>query len=108
MYIFFFFSNRSDYSDDCIPKSNYLKLIANSEQVLSSIAARRLLTYEKIKEPDTDDLEIIDNIRDDFRPRFFAIEDADRLEKKMQREELKVIGRQEALKRGKVFVEKDK
>lgn len=90
-------------------------MIANSEQVLSSIAARRLLTYEKIKEPATDDLEIIDNIRDDFRPRFFAFEDAERLEKKIQREELKIIGRQEAVKRGKdysyrdkVFVEKDK
>lgn len=100
--------HRSDYSDDCIPKSKYLKLIANSEQVLSSIAARRLLTYEKISEPATDDLEIIDNIRDDFRPRFFAVEDAERLEKRIQREELKMIGRQEALKRGKVIVDKNK
>lgn len=97
---------KSDYSDSYIPKSKYLKLIANSEQVLSSIAARRLLTYEKIREPDSEDLEITDNIRDDFRPRFFAEEDAERLEKKMQREELKVIGRQEALKRGKIIVEK--
>lgn len=97
---------KSDYSDSYIPKSKYLKLIANSEQVLSSIAARRLLTYEKIREPDSEDLEITDNIRDDFRPRFFAEEDAERLEKKMQREELKVIGRQEALKRGKIIVDK--
>lgn len=67
---------------------------------------RRLLTYEKIKEPTADDLEIIDNIRDDFRPRFFAFEDAERLEKKEKREEQKAIGRLEALKRGKALKDK--
>ncbi|XP_031619867.1 tRNA (guanine(10)-N2)-methyltransferase homolog [Contarinia nasturtii] len=98
---------KSDYSESCIPKSNCLRLIANSEQTLSSICARRLLTYEKIAEPDEDHLENIDQIKDDFRHRFFAFDDMERQEKRIQRLELRDMLRQEAIKRGKVIIEND-
>lgn len=42
-------------------------------------------------------------MQDDFRPKFFAENDAERLEKKIQRAELKELGKQEALKRGKTI-----
>lgn len=82
-----------------------MRLLANSEQTLSSICARRLLTYEKIAEPDQDHLENIDKIKDDFRDRFFAFDDVERQEKRIQRLELKEMLRQEAIKRGKVIGE---
>lgn len=87
---------------------NSLKLIANSEQHLSTIVARRLLTYEKIAEPTADDLENVENLQNDFRPKFFSINyiDTEREEKRIKRAEQKELGRQEALKRGKVLREK--
>lgn len=97
---------RQDYSESCIPTSNCFKLLANTEQVLNSIAARRLITYEKIAEPNVIQIENIANIKDDFRPKFFAENDAERKERKMHRMELKEIGRQEALKRGKDIIVK--
>lgn len=99
---------RREYSDDCIPKSSCFKLVANSEQYLSSIAARRLLTYEKIADPTTNVLENINSMQDDFRPKFFAFNDQERQEKRLQRAELKELGRQEALKRGKSIVNNEK
>lgn len=91
---------RQDYSESCIPTSNCFKLVANTEQVLNSIAARRLLTYEKIADSNAIQIKNIENIKDDFRPKFFAENDAERKEKKIHRMELKEIGKQEALKRG--------
>ncbi|XP_041968045.1 tRNA (guanine(10)-N2)-methyltransferase homolog isoform X2 [Aricia agestis] len=45
---------RSDYSDEELPSHPCLELVANSEQVLSKLTARRLLTYEKIKDYTSD------------------------------------------------------
>lgn len=84
-----------------------MKLIANSEQILSSLTSRRLLTYEKIAEPtDTND-DVIEQI-DDFRAKFFAIGDETRQERRIRRAEIREIGRQEALKRGKIILENGK
>lgn len=41
-----------DYNDNMIPKHSCLKLVANSEQDISAITSRRLLTYEKLVESD--------------------------------------------------------
>lgn len=80
-----------------------MKLVANSEQVLSSLTSRRLLTYEKIAEPSADRDDVIEQI-DDFRAKFFAFGKETRQERKLRQAELKEIGRQEALKRGKIIV----
>ncbi|XP_072029673.1 tRNA (guanine(10)-N(2))-methyltransferase homolog [Amphiura filiformis] len=40
---------RSDYTDDMIPHHPCLKLVANSEQILTSMVSRRLITMEKCK-----------------------------------------------------------
>lgn len=42
---------RNDYCEEYLPKHKSLQLVANSEQDISAISARRLLTYEKIAEP---------------------------------------------------------
>lgn len=102
------FISRREYTEDCIPKSNCLKLIANSEQYLSSIASRRLLTYEKISEPTLEGVESINNVNDDFRTKFFAFDDIERQERRIQRAELREIGKQEAAKRGKIIDDNEK
>lgn len=79
-----------------------MKLVANSEQVLSSLTSRRLLTYEKIAEPNDTTDEIVEGLGD-FRAKFFAMGDETRTERRLRQAELREIGRQEALKRGKVI-----
>lgn len=81
-----------------------LKLVANSEQILSSIAARRLLTYEKIAEPTSNGVENRNDIRDDFRLKFFTRDEQERQERLNQKE----MAKQEAAKRGKIIVDNEK
>lgn len=104
----FQFCCRRDYSENCIPKSDCLQLIANSEQILSSIAARRLLTYEKIAEPMSNGVKNLDELRDDFRQKFFTRDEAERLERLNQKAELRETARQAAAKRGKTLIDKEK
>lgn len=84
-----------------------MKLIANSEQVLSSLTSRRLLTYEKVAEPNEMSDNVIKHI-DDFRAKFFTSGEETRQERRIRQAELKEIGRQEALKRGKIIVKNGK
>lgn len=100
---------RRDYSEDYIPKSDCLQLVANAEQYLSSIAARRLLTYEKIAEPGTarHGTGNVSNILDDFRFKFFTRDEKEREERRLQKIEIKRMGRIEAAKRGKIYVDKE-
>lgn len=52
-----------DYSEVTIPKHRCLKLVANSEQDISLITSRRLLTYEKIAEFDgTQSIQMCDSV----------------------------------------------
>ncbi|XP_011499447.1 PREDICTED: tRNA (guanine(10)-N2)-methyltransferase homolog [Ceratosolen solmsi marchali] len=53
--VFWFPLFRGKYSEDQLPFHPCLTLVASSEQILSNYTSRRLLTYEKIKEPETDD-----------------------------------------------------
>lgn len=50
-YINSYYFRRDQYSTDQLPIHPCLRLIANSEQVLSNYTSRILLTYEKVKEP---------------------------------------------------------
>lgn len=106
--LFVHFSIRRDYSEDYIPKSDCLQLVANAEQYLSSIAARRLLTYEKIAEPGTaNGAENVLNILDDFRDKFFTRDEKEREERRLQKIETKRLGRIEAAKHGRFYPDKE-
>ncbi|KAL2744071.1 tRNA (guanine(10)-N2)-methyltransferase [Vespula maculifrons] len=75
---------RDQYSTDQLPTHPCLRLIANSEQVLSNYTSRRLLTYEKVKEPqETDDINSI--CLTDFREKYFALRDETRKERRMKK-----------------------
>ncbi|KAF3691652.1 tRNA (guanine(10)-N2)-methyltransferase -like protein [Channa argus] len=56
---------RPEYCDEMVPLHPCLRLISNCEQTLSSHTSRRLITMEKIKEPE--ELEILAHLAD---PRF--------------------------------------
>lgn len=45
-----YFTLRSEYEEENLPNHPCFKLIGNSEQILSTYASRRLLTYEKTHE----------------------------------------------------------
>lgn len=60
--------------------------MANSEQVLSIHASRRLLTYTKIREPQDDDIVSTMNMLD-FREMYFALKDEPRRERRMKQAE---------------------
>ncbi|XP_058788788.1 tRNA (guanine(10)-N2)-methyltransferase homolog [Phymastichus coffea] len=53
--VFWFPVFRKQYSEDQLPIHPCLKLVADSEQILSTYTSRRLLTYEKVKEAKPDD-----------------------------------------------------
>ncbi|XP_012266608.2 tRNA (guanine(10)-N2)-methyltransferase homolog isoform X2 [Athalia rosae] len=77
---------REHYADDQIPLHPCLKVIANSEQILSRYTSRRLLTYKKIRDPQEDDTINDSNILD-FREQYFGQRDESRKERRMQRAE---------------------
>lgn len=67
---------RADYKESLLPQHECLKLIANSEQILSSHICRRLLTFEKTRELDEEEQQQGDNLSSekyefDFRERYF-------------------------------------
>ncbi|KAG8036313.1 hypothetical protein G9C98_003636 [Cotesia typhae] len=72
---------RECYSKEQLPSHPCLQMIANSEQILSIHASRRLLTYMKIREPCDDDVVNTLNILD-FREMYFALRDETRKEKR--------------------------
>lgn len=107
--------------------------MANCEQDISALTARRLLTYEKIpfddeqqeiKSEDVTDLlgdfrnKYVSNLRIlyytintdilNFLYRFFAYGEESRQVRRIRKAELKEIGRQEALNRGKRLDENGK
>ncbi|KAK0182509.1 hypothetical protein PV327_000645 [Microctonus hyperodae] len=77
---------RDHYSEDQLPTHPCLKLIANSEQILSIYASRRLLTYIKLREPQEKDTVNIKNMLD-FREMYFALRDEPRKERRMKQAE---------------------
>lgn len=91
-----------------LPASSCFKLIANSEQLISNLTSRRLLTYEKIAEPNEESMKEFEHSMADFRKQFFDSNVQTRQERRMQKAELREIGRQEAIKRGTVPADRSK
>lgn len=71
-FFYFYFINRSEYSEKSIPKHACLKLIANSEQELSALTSRRLLTFEKIAEPGVEHIYDTNEEITDFRLKYIC------------------------------------
>ncbi|KAI8421215.1 hypothetical protein MSG28_008278 [Choristoneura fumiferana] len=73
---------REEYREEQLPSHPCLKLVANSEQVLSRLTARRLLTYEKTMDPGCDSLANGDGGEHNFREKYFNMGEATRQERK--------------------------
>ncbi|XP_048007128.1 LOW QUALITY PROTEIN: tRNA (guanine(10)-N2)-methyltransferase homolog [Leguminivora glycinivorella] len=87
---------RAEYSPEQLPSHPCLELVANSEQVLSRLTARRLLTYEKIREPDGD--EAADGGAHNFREKYFnSGEETRRARKERRARELAAYLRQKEI-----------
>lgn len=90
-----------------IPQHSRLVLVGNSEQPLSGLTSRRLLTYEKrdINAPDSTQLSYKFSSSYDFRDRYFNNAPESRTERRLRKAEQRELGRIEALKRGKVIID---
>lgn len=80
---------REDYDVKRLPSHPNLKLIGNSEQILSKYTSRRLLTYERLNNvninEDDDDCSEENNTIQDFRAKYFEIREEARKERRMKK-----------------------
>lgn len=90
-----------------IPQHSSLVLVGNSEQPLSGLTSRRLLTYEKrdISVPDSSQASCKLSNSYDFRDRYFNNAPESRTERRLRKAEQRELGRIEAQKRGKVIID---
>ncbi|XP_059054562.1 tRNA (guanine(10)-N2)-methyltransferase homolog [Achroia grisella] len=90
---------REEYQEDQLPSHPCLQLVANSEQVLSKLTARRLLTYEKIHD-EVPNMPLDPNGGvHNFREKYFCGGEQTRRERKERRaEELAINAANRALK----------
>ncbi|KAJ3664594.1 hypothetical protein Zmor_000150 [Zophobas morio] len=72
---------REDYKEEGLPGHPCLDLVANCEQVLSKVTSRRLLTFEKIRQPEASELNLECNITD-FREKYFIVREETRKERR--------------------------
>ncbi|CAH1975401.1 unnamed protein product [Acanthoscelides obtectus] len=75
---------REDYTENVLPHHPCLELVSNSEQTLSKVTSRRLLTFEKTREPTEDELDEYPVDIMDFREKYFVIREESRKERRMK------------------------
>ncbi|KAG4067199.1 hypothetical protein HA402_000190 [Bradysia odoriphaga] len=91
---------KNDYCEEYLPKHNSLQLVANSEQDISAISSRRLLTYEKVSEPcDEPEGTNSNEIIAEFRNKFFTYGEDTREERRLKQARLRAYGKQQAMLR---------
>lgn len=78
---------RPEYQEELLPSHPCLKLVANSEQVLSKLTSRRLLTYEKIQDEIADMHVDLSAATINFREKYFSIGETTRRERKQKKAE---------------------
>lgn len=78
---------RKEYDESLLPKHKNLSLIANSEQVLSNHTSRRMLTYERIGDSDTDADNDETNAILEYRHKYFTHSEGTRKEKRIKKHE---------------------
>lgn len=76
---------REAYSETGLPSHTCLKLVANCEQILNKVTSRRLLTFEKIRHPSDEELNLNDDQITDFREKYFVVREETRKERRMQK-----------------------
>lgn len=81
-----------------MPNHSCLKLEANSEQTLSKLTSRRLLTYEKVSEPSQQPQQSENKIVD-FRMKYFEVREDSRKERRTRKAMLREQERLEYLRR---------
>lgn len=73
--------------------------MSNSEQILSKLTSRRLLTFEKISHNTSENTEENESKIVDFRMRYFEVREETRQERRMKKAMLREQGRLEHIKR---------
>ncbi|ODN06309.1 tRNA (guanine(10)-N2)-methyltransferase [Orchesella cincta] len=68
--------SRTEYDQNKLPRNPALALVSNCEQTLTSTASRRLLVYEKIKEPTESCITELDGSALMYRFKFFEVDPA--------------------------------
>nr|CAD7604164.1 unnamed protein product [Timema genevievae] len=77
---------REDYDEEKLPSHPCLKLVANSEQILSTYTSRRLITLEKLQEPEEQQCTITtETSTEQFRAKFFKFGEELRRQRKERR-----------------------
>lgn len=77
---------RDDYSEDKLPMHPCFRLVANSEQVLTTYTSRRLLTLEKLQEPEEGYSGAgVNSLVEDFRAKFFQYGEQQRKQRKLRK-----------------------
>uniref|UniRef100_A0A1Y1KZH7 Uncharacterized protein n=4 Tax=Photinus pyralis TaxID=7054 RepID=A0A1Y1KZH7_PHOPY len=89
---------REDYSEEGLPTHQCVKLVSNSEQVLSKYTSRRLLTFEKICEPQEENSNGANTIAD-FRNKYYKARDESRRERRLKEANIREQNLLEALQR---------
>nr|CAD7572523.1 unnamed protein product [Timema californicum] len=75
-----------DYDEEKLPSHPCLKLVANSEQILSTYTSRRLITLEKLQEPEEQQCPITtETSTEQFRAKFFKFGEELRRQRKERR-----------------------
>ncbi|CAB3235241.1 unnamed protein product [Arctia plantaginis] len=78
---------REEYNEDQLPRHPCFELVSNSEQVLSKLTARRLLTYQKVHD-DVPPVPIEPIARAyNFREKYFSVGEESRRERKERKAE---------------------
>lgn len=77
---------REEYNDEQVPSHPCFNLVSNSEQVLSKLTARRLLTYVKLHD-DVLYMPVDPNANYNFREKYFSVGEASRRERKERKAE---------------------
>ncbi|XP_047504728.1 tRNA (guanine(10)-N2)-methyltransferase homolog isoform X1 [Pieris napi] len=78
---------RDEYLEEQLPSHPCMQLVGNSEQVLSKMTARRLLTYQKISDDIPNMPHDPHGAAHNFRDKYFAVGEISRREKKERRAE---------------------
>nr|CAI5823397.1 unnamed protein product [Callosobruchus analis] len=78
-----------DYTESVLPQHPCLQLVSNSEQTLSKVTSRRLLTFEKAREPTVDEMDEHQVDIMDFREKYFVIREETRKERRLKQAKIR-------------------
>ncbi|XP_057651094.1 tRNA (guanine(10)-N2)-methyltransferase homolog [Diorhabda carinulata] len=80
---------REDYDEKSLPSHPCFNLTANCEQVLTKVTSRRLLTFEKIRDPTPHEMETYDHEIIDFRKKYYTAREESRKERRTREAQIR-------------------